>query len=163
MSAAQFMETLFGKLREFVRDEDELRKIWSAPDTRRKLLEGLAEKGFGKDQLSEMQRIIEAEQSDLFDVLAFVAYADTPLTREERAVQARLRISQEFGERQRAFLNFVLAHYVSEGVEELDESKLGPLLKLKYNNAISDAFADLGSPNIVRNAFVGFQRYLYQG
>ncbi|MES3041010.1 MAG: DEAD/DEAH box helicase family protein [Pseudomonadota bacterium] len=163
MSAAQFMETLFGKLPEFFQDEDELRKIWSAPDTRRKLLEGLAEKGFGKDQLSEMQKIIEAEQSDLFDVLAFVAYADTPLTREERAEQARLRISQEFGERQRAFLNFVLAHYVSEGVEELDESKLGPLLKLKYNNAISDAFADLGSPDIVRNAFVGFQRYLYQG
>lgn len=163
MSAVQFMETLFGKLPEFFQDEDELRKIWSAPDTRRKLLEGLAEKGFGKDQLSEMQKIIEAEQSDLFDVLAFVAYADTPLTREERAEQARLRISQEFGERQRAFLNFVLAHYVSEGVEELDESKLGPLLKLKYNNAISDAFADLGAPDIVRNAFVGFQRYLYQG
>ncbi len=82
------MEALFGKLPEFFRDEDELRALWSAPDTRRKLLEGLAEKGFGTDQLTEMQKIIDAEKSDLFDVLAHVAYALAPLTREERAAQA---------------------------------------------------------------------------
>ncbi len=162
MSAAQFMEALFGKLPEFFRDEDELRAIWSAPDTRRKLLDGLTEKGFGKDQLAEMQKIIDAEKSDLFDVLAFVAYADSPLTREERAARAKAAISAEFGDKQQAFLGFVLAHYVSAGVEELDEAKLGPLLKLKYNNAIADAFADLGTPETVRKAFVGFQRYLYQ-
>jgi type I restriction enzyme R subunit len=163
MSAAQFMEALFGKLPEFFRDEDELRAIWSAPDTRRKLLDGLAEKGFGKDQLAEMQKIIDAEKSDIFDVLAFVAYADTPLTREERAERAKLVIGKEFSDKQQAFLGFVLAHYVSAGVDELDEAKLGPLLKLKYNNAIADAFADLGTPDSVRKAFVGFQRYLYQG
>lgn len=162
MSAAQFMEALFGKLPEFFKDEDELRAIWSTPDTRRKLLDGLAEKGFGKDQLAEMQKIIEAEKSDLFDVLAFVAYADTPLTREERAERAKVVIGKEFGDKQRSFLTFVLAHYVSAGVDELDETKLGPLLKLKYNNAIADAFADLGTPDSVRKVFVGFQQYLYQ-
>ncbi len=162
MSAAQFMEALFGKLPEFFKDEDELRAIWSAPDTRRKLLDGLAEKGFGKDQLAEMQRIIDAENSDIFDVLAFVAYADTPLTREQRAERAKVVISKEFGDKQQAFLTFVLAHYVSAGVDELDEVKLGPLLKLKYNNAIADAFADLGAPESIRKAFVGFQQYLYQ-
>lgn len=163
MSAAQFMEALFGKLPEFFKDEDELRALWSAPDTRRKLLDGLAEKGFGKDQLAEMQRIIDAENSDIFDVLAFVAYADTPLTREQRAERAKVVISKEFGDKQQAFLTFVLAHYVSAGVDELDEVKLGPLLKLKYNNAIADAFADLGTPDSIRKAFVGFQQYLYQG
>ncbi|MBU0811883.1 MAG: DEAD/DEAH box helicase family protein [Gammaproteobacteria bacterium] len=162
MSAAQFMEALFGKLPEFFKDEDELRAIWSAPDTRRKLLDGLAEKGFGKDQLAEMQRIIDAENSDIFDVLAFVAYADAPLTREQRAERARIVISKEFGDKQQAFLTFVLAHYVSAGVDELDEVKLGPLLKLKYNNAIADAFTDLGAPESIRKAFVGFQQYLYQ-
>lgn len=75
MSARQFMEALFGKLPEFFKDEEELRALWSAPDTRKKLLDGLAEKGFGKDQLAEMQKIIDAEKSDLFDVLANVAYA----------------------------------------------------------------------------------------
>ena len=163
MSAAQFMEALFGKLPEFFRDEDELRALWSTPDTRRKLLNGLAEKGFGKDQLVEMQKIIDAENSDLFDVLAFVAYAEAPLTREQRAERAKVVIDTRFTDKQQAFLSFVLAHYVSAGVEELDEAKLGPLLKLKYNNAIADAFADLGTPDTVRSTFVGFQRYLYQG
>ncbi len=163
MSAAQFMAALFGKLPEFFNDEDQLRALWSVPDTRKKLLQGLAEKGFGREQLAEMQKIIAAENSDLFDVLAYVAYAEAPLTREERAARARAVIGGEFDSKQQVFLRFVLSHYVNIGVEELDEDKLGPLLKLKYHNAIADAFADLGSPDLVRKAFVGFQRYLYQG
>ncbi|RQM70377.1 DEAD/DEAH box helicase [Aeromonas jandaei] len=163
MSAAEFMDELFGKLPEFFKDEDELRALWSEPGTRKKLLDGLAEKGFGIDQLTEMQKVIEAEQSDLFDVLAYVAYADDPMTREERAAQAEAMLSQEFDSKQQAFLSFVLGHYVKEGVTELDDTKLGPLLKLKYNNALADAFAELGTPDAVRSAFVGFQKYLYQG
>ena len=163
MSAAEFMGELYGKLPEFFNDEDELRTLWSEPGTRKKLLDGLAEKGFGLEQLTEMQKLIEAEQSDLFDVLAFVAYADAPLTREQRAEQAEAMLAQEFDSKQHAFLSFVLGHYVKEGVTELDDTKLGPLLKLKYNNALADAFAELGSADVVRSAFVGFQKYLYQG
>ncbi len=163
MSAAEFMDELFGKLPEFFKDEDELRALWSEPGTRKKLLDGLAEKGFGIDQLTEMQKLIEAEDSDLFDVLAHVAYADDPMTREERATQAEAMLGQEFDSKQQAFLSFVLGHYVKEGVTELDDTKLGPLLKLKYNNALADAFAELGTPDAVRSAFVGFQKYLYQG
>ncbi len=162
MSAAQFVGALYGQLPEFFRDEDELRAIWSDPATRKKLLTGLSEKGFGHDQLAEIQKIIDAEQSDLFDVLAHIAYAEAPLTREDRAERARAVIGHEFNNRQQVFLSFVLAHYVSAGVEELDETKLGPLLKLKYNNALADAFADLGSPDVVRRAFVGFQKHLYR-
>ena len=161
MSAAQFMEALFGKLPEFFGDEDELRALWSTPDTRRKLLAGLAEKGFGADQLAEMQKLIDAEKSDLFDVLAHVAYALEPLTREERAARAKPLIGGHFTDRQRTFLDFVLSHYVSVGVEELDQSKLTPLLKLKYHDSIADAVADLGKPDEIGKVFSGFQQYLY--
>ncbi len=65
VSAAEFLTLLFGELPEFFRDEDDLRALWSLPDTRKKQFEGLAEKGFGKDQLGEMQKIIDAENSDL--------------------------------------------------------------------------------------------------
>ena len=74
MSAQQFMELLFGELPEFFKNESELRALWSVPDTRRRLLQWLAEKGFGGEQLAEMRKIIDAEKSDLFDVLAHVAY-----------------------------------------------------------------------------------------
>ncbi len=162
MSAQQFMEMLFGKLPEFFKDEDELRAIWSAPDTRVKLLQGLAERGFAREQLTEMQKIIGAEKSDLFDVLAYVAYAFEPLTREERATSAKVAISTRFNGKQQAFLDFVLSQYVRVGVEELDQEKLSPLLKLKYNNAIADAVADLGRPEEIGTVFAGFQKYLYQ-
>jgi len=162
MSAQQFMEMLFGKLPEFFKDEAELRAIWSAPDTRKKLLQGLSEKGFGREQLAEMQKIIDAEKSDLFDVLAHVAYALPPLTREERAARAKVVISTHFKPKQQVFLDFVLSHYVHVGVDELDQEKLTPLLRLKYQNSISDAVADLGQPIEIGRVFSGFQKYLYQ-
>jgi type I restriction enzyme R subunit len=77
------------------------------PDTRAKLLEGLAEKGFGREQMAEMQKIIDAENSDLFDVLAHVAYALPPLTRLDRAAHAQVEIGTRFNDKQRAFLEFV--------------------------------------------------------
>jgi len=161
MSARQFMEELFGKLPEFFADEAELRALWSEPETRKRLLQGLAEKGFGGDQLTEMQKIIEAEKSDLFDVLAYVAWALPPVTREERAEQAKVVISTHFNSKQRVFLDFVLSHYVSVGVQELDQDKLGPLLKLKYHDSIADAVADLGAADEIGRVFAGFQKWLY--
>ena len=161
MSAQQFMELLYGKLPEFFKDETELRAIWSLPDTRKKLLQGLAEKGFGPEQLAEMQKIIDAQRSDLFDVLAHVAYAMPTLTREERASHAQKLIRVHFGDRQRQFIDFVLSHYVAEGVEELDTEKLSPLLRLKYHDSIADALKDLGNPEEINRAFIGFQKFLY--
>ena len=165
MSAAQFLESLFGALPEFFKDEDELRRLWSAPDTRKALLAGLADKGFGRQPLAEIQKIIEAENSDLFDVLAYVAFAADPLTRADRAAVAKAATAAErtdkLNDKQLAFVNFVLAQYVKQGVDELDAEKLSPLLKLKYNNAIADALAELGKPDQVRRVFVGFQRFLY--
>lgn len=161
MSAQQFMELLFGQLPDFFKDEEELRRIWSAPDTRKRLLQGLAEKGFGHEQLAEMQHIIDAEKSDIFDVLAHVAYARQPQTREVRAANAKVYINTRFNAKQQVFLDFVLDHYVSEGVGELDQDKLTPLLRLKYQDSITDAVADLGDPAEIGKVFTGFQQYLY--
>ena len=162
MSAQQFMEMLFGKLPEFFQSEAELRALWSAPDTRAKLLHGLAEKGFGRQQLTEMQKIIDAAKCDLFDVLAHVAYALPPLTRNDRATKAKVEISTHFNSKQQAFLDFVLSHYVSVGVEELEQEKLTPLLRLKYRDSIADAVADLGRPDEIGKVFSGFQKHLYE-
>ena len=153
---------LFGKLPGFFKNEAELRALWSVPETRKKLLQGLADKGFGGEQLLEMQKIIDAENSDLFDVLAHVAYALAPLTREERAIRAKAIIDTQFNTKQQAFLDFVLSHYVRVGVQELDQEKLTPLLRLRYQNSIADAIADLGEAEEIGRVFSGFQKYLYQ-
>ena len=85
-----------------------------------------------------------------------------PLTREERAAQAHAIFSTQFNSKQQIFLDFVLSHYVSAGVEELDQAKLTPLLRLKYHDSIADAVADLGRPDEIGKVFSGFQKYLYQ-
>ena len=162
MSSTEFIELLYGQLPEFAKDEKELREIWSAPDTRSKLLQSLAEKGFGGEQLAEIQSIISAENSDLFDVLTYVAYAIGPIPREERAQQARLYVNSRFTTKQQLFIDFVLQHYVTMGVQELAQEKLAPLLRLRYQNSIADALEDLGGPQEVGQIFSGFQRYLYE-
>ncbi|MEO6118974.1 MAG: DEAD/DEAH box helicase family protein [Methylotenera sp.] len=161
MSAAQFLESLFGVLPEFFRDEESLRGIWSNPETRKKLLEGLGEKGFGKEVLAEMQRIIDAENSDLFDVLGHVAFALQPLTRTNRAHSAKDKIHQNFADKQSSFIDFVLGQYVKQGVDELNQEKLKDLIGLKYQS-IHDATSELGNASEIRQLFVGFQKYLYQ-
>ena len=162
MSSQQFLELLYGKLPEFVRDEAELRALWSSPATRSKLLQGLADKGFGAAQLAEMQSLIDAENSDLFDVLAHVAYALQPIPREARAGHARLYIHSKCTSKQQLFLDFVLQHYVTMGVQELAQDKLTPLLRLRYQNSIADAVADLGKPEAISQLFSSFQKYLYE-
>ena len=62
MSAAEFVQKLFGDLPALFKDEDELRTLWSNPETRRALLESLNEKGYGREQLREIQRIIDTEK-----------------------------------------------------------------------------------------------------
>jgi len=53
--------------------------------------------------------IIHAEKSDLFDVLAYVAHALPPLTRQERAARAKLAIDGTIQQQAAGFLEFVLA------------------------------------------------------
>ena len=160
VSAADFIARLFGELPALFRDEDQLRALWSQPDTRRALLGSLAEKGFGGEQLAETQRMIDAENSDLYDVLAYIAFALSPITRRERAETRRASIVSRYDAKLQAFLDFVLSQYVKEGVGELDQAKLPHLLALQYR-AVSDAAAQLGGAAAIRDAFVGFQAHLY--
>ena len=108
-----------------------------------------------------MQKIVSAENSDIFDVLAFVAFASAPVTREARASHADKEVQPTLSEKQRAFIAFVLDHYVKQGVDQLDIEKLAPLLRLKYGS-IEDATANLGAPGDIRKLFIEFQRYLYE-
>jgi type I restriction enzyme R subunit len=161
MSAAQFVQSLFGVLPELFQNEDELRRMWSAPETRKRLLDGLEERGFSRDQLNSIRSVIDAEASDLFDVLAYVAYVRPPETREERVALRRSAILDGLSEAQREFLDFVLSQYVSEGEDELDPEKLPSLLNVKYGSA-SDALQRLGvGVREVQEAFRGFQGKLY--
>ncbi|MHC1789518.1 type I restriction-modification enzyme R subunit C-terminal domain-containing protein [Solidesulfovibrio sp.] len=160
LSAAQFIESLYGQLPELFKDEDELRAIWSKPDTRKRLLQGLEEKGFGGEQLAEVSKMIDAEDSDLFDVLAYIAFTLVPRSRADRVESRKDHIFSKYSSKEQQFLAFVLDHYVALGVSELDQEKLPGFIELKYHS-MSDAVAELGSVGGIREVFVGFQEQLY--
>lgn len=160
MNATEFVERLFGEIPELFTDENELRTIWSRPDTRKALLEGLAEKGYGEDQLTEISRLIDAEKSDLYDVLAYIAYAFPPMSRRERVLAHKSLIFSQYLGKQQEFIDFVLDQYIKAGVGELDRTKLPQLLELKYHT-VRDAVEELGSVANISAVFIGFQQYLY--
>jgi type I restriction enzyme R subunit len=95
-------------------------------------------------------------------VLAYISFAAPKKTREKRATGARKQVAMQFSDRTRDFIDFVLDHYVTEGVEELDPLKLPELLQLKYGG-VNDALKEIGvSADIVRDAFFDFQKFLYE-
>ncbi len=159
ISALEFIEQLFDDLPAFFHNEDELRKIWSLPSTRRKLLTDLSEKGYTDSQLKDLQHLIHGEDSDLFDVLSYVAYHKDLVPRVTRADKAKIYL-HDYSKNQQDFLNFVLEQYVEQGVSELDDAKLPDLLELKYQ-AIADAKRELGDIKSIRETFVKFQEHLY--
>jgi type I restriction enzyme R subunit len=161
ISAAQFVQNLFGKLPELFRDEDDLRRIWGQPDTRAALVAGLAERGFDGEALASVRQMIDAEDCDLFDVLNYIAHTKAPIKRAERAATHRTSILSRYDAKQQAFLDFVLSQYVAEGEDELGTDKLPDLLDLKYGSP-SDAVRELGSVSDIRTTFTGFQKGLYE-
>jgi type I restriction enzyme, R subunit len=144
ISAEEFLNNLFGELPKLFKDEEELRKLWSNPITRRILLENLDAAGFPKDDLLTLQKLVDMEKSDLYDVLEYVFNGDyIAMTREARAKAAEATIFALLNDKQKEFISFVLSKYIETGVDELDQEKLPILLTNKYQS-LEDAKEILG-------------------
>ena len=159
ISAEQFVKLLFNDLPQIFKSEDELRAIWSRPDTRKQLLIRLNEHGYSEAQLEDLRTLIKAIDSDIFDVLAFVAFNTEPVSRDYRATKAKEQFAYE--NKQLTFINFILDQYVNLGFKELDNEKLPKLITLKYQS-LNKAKEELGDVKDIRNLFIDFQQYLYK-
>lgn len=159
ISSTQFVENLFGDFPSFFKNENELRKIWSLPETRKRLLEELSEKGYTSQQLEDLKNLVHGKDSDLFDVLSYIAFHSKIVKRLERASYANLHLGS-YNQKQQDFINFVLDQYIRDGVSELDDSKLPELLELKYR-ALANAKRELGDIPEIRETFISFQEKLY--
>ncbi|GGD99070.1 EcoAI/FtnUII family type I restriction enzme subunit R [Planktosalinus lacus] len=162
ITSHEFMKNLFGELPKFFKDEEELRKLWSNPITRKTLLEKLEDAGFPKSDLLTLQKLVDMEKSDLFDVLEYVFNGDyVALTRETRAKTAEATIFTLLNDKQKEFISFVLSKYIETGVDELDQEKLPILLTNKYQS-LEDAKAILGDVANISSLFIEFQEHLYK-
>jgi type I restriction enzyme R subunit len=163
ISAEDFLKRLFDtlKLPEILESEENLRKLWANPMTRIDLLQKLEGEGVHKDDLLKLQELINAEDSDLFDVLEYIAYTKPPVSRAARVQTNEDNIYNILNESQREFVSFVLRNYVEVGVDELDVAKLSTVLEAKYGS-INAAQKELGSIEAIRATFIDFQEHLYR-
>ncbi len=162
VTAEEFIRKLFNTitLPSILKSEEELRKLWSSPITRNTLLKKLEDNGFTKPDLKSIQTLIEAENSDLFDVLEYIAYQKKPIPRATRVSKAENKIYNSLNDKQKEFIDFVLSKYVEGGVEELDINRLSDLIILKYK-ALLDGEKNLGNSEGIKNMFIDFQKHLY--
>jgi type I restriction enzyme R subunit len=128
--------------------------------TRKALLARLSDAGYGKEELFTLQKLIDAEKSDLFDVLEYVSFAIRPITREVRVASSQSGIFALLDNKQKEFLEYVLSKYIESGVEDLDQEKLPLLLQNKYQS-LGDAIDILGDVTKFSSLFIEFQKYLY--
>jgi type I restriction enzyme R subunit len=164
MSLTEFIQSLCNTLEmpDLFKNEDELRTIWAVPSTRAQLLKQLEDAGFPTTELLSIQELIDAQNSDLFDVLEFVKYALKPVSRIARATVSRSIMEAGIESKQLEFVDFLVSQYVESGVGELEESKLETLLEIKYAD-VFNAVKVLGDGEVskVRNLFLTFQKNLY--
>ncbi len=161
IGAKEFLDRMFGDLKHMISGEDELRAKWSDPDLRAHLLTALEERGYDSDRLEEMQMLIDAKDSDVFDVLAYVRFSLDPKTRHERADAARDEGLSGYEAEMREFLRDVLRAYEREGPAELSYDKLSRFLQVRYGST-ADAKRKLGELNGIRGAFKELQGFLYR-
>ena len=121
----------------------------------------LVEAGYNIEALKTLRDLVADPKSDLFDVLEYISFEVSPITRAERVRAAEPEIYENLSPEQREFVEFVLSRYIETGVEVLDREILPELLKLKYE-AIEDAMAILGSGDVIAKTFIEFQKYLYE-
>lgn len=160
----EFLEFLVGILDKFFHDEEQLRDIWSDPVKREELLEKLRSMQIDEVQLEELKSIFEAEESDIYDVLAHLSFNLDIKTRSDRAfaVHYRKYIEKYHNDKVKAFLEFILERYEKDGVKEMGSDKLSSLIKLSGidRGVLKDAFVSDGTS--AREGYFGLQREIYK-
>jgi len=160
ISAAQFLERLFGDLKGLVADEDQLRAMWRDPDNREKFLQQLSDRGYDTDRLNDIRGLVDAAESDLFDVLSYILFTSPPKTRHERAEFVRKGDAAQADGDMKALLLAILASYEIRGESELSTKKLATFLTARYGS-VNEGKAKLGGLPAIKGAFLAMQERLY--
>ncbi len=160
ISAQEFLERLFGDLTGIVTDEDQLRAVWSDPDTRDHFVSQLSDRGYDQERLNDIRRLVDAPDSDLFDVLNYALFTRPPKTRHERADSVRTDgIVVTVGDMKELLLA-ILNAYEAQGENELSNGNLGNFLSARYGS-VGEGKAKLGGLSAVKQAFIKMQKALY--
>ncbi len=164
LKTEDYLKLLIGVLGKFYNDEDGLRTIWSNPKNRKELLQKLREMHIDESQLEDLKVIFEAEESDIYDVLAHLSFNLNIKTRAERVlhVEDSEFVEKFHNEKAKAFIEFILERYKKDGVKELDEDKLGKLVDLSGLGTVREVAGNFGGIPQMRDEYFELQREIYR-
>jgi type I restriction enzyme R subunit len=158
----KYLELLVGILGSFYNDEEGLRQIWSNPQNRKELLNKLKQMNIDESQLNDLKQIFEAQESDIYDVLAHLSFNLDIKSRADRVLSVSNSefVEKYHNEKAKEFIEFILERYRKDGVKELDEDKLSDLVKLSgiERNELKKSF---GRYNL-RDEYFELQREIYR-
>ena len=165
LNAEEFLKQLVGSLPSLYKDVEQLRTIWKNPSERALLFTELENAGFGANNLKDLKSMMNAEDSDIFDVLAYLSFNTPMKTRKERVsrVNGNEQVFAVYSDYKAIdFLKFVLLRYEADGVEELGEDKIGDLIKLSELGSIQDAKNVFGGLSQLKQAYYQLQENIYK-
>jgi len=162
LKTEEYLKFLIGVLGEFYDNEEKLREVWSNPSNRKEMLNKLSDMGIDESQLNDLKLIFEAEDSDIYDVLAHLSFNLDIKSRDERvlSVYDSHFVEKYHTDKAKEFIEFILDRYKKDGVKELDEKNLSTLVKLSGND-LKDLKQSFGGYNI-RDEYFGLQREIYK-
>ena len=159
-----YLALLVGILGKYYDDEKALREIWSSPTHRKDLLGKLQDMNIDDSQLNDLKQIFDAEDSDIYDVLAHLSFNQNIKSRSERvlSVEHSSFIQKYHNEKAKQFIEFILERYKKDGVKELEEDKLSDLAKLSGIGSVKEVALNFGGIAQMRDEYFQLQREIYR-
>jgi type I restriction enzyme, R subunit len=164
LTATQYLEQLIGKLPTLYQSEAQLRSLRSDPETREKLLTMLDNIGIDKEQFQTLQIMFQAQDSDIYDILAHLSFSSEIKSRDERVQRVKVHDQlQSLADNldARRFLDFVLWYYAQHGSVELVRSKIGSIIELYGKGNIHDMMKVFGGWEQLMGAWKKLQEELF--
>lgn len=161
LSSEEFLQKIAGNLPKLYKDEAQLRLLWSDPDTREQLLHQLANIGLDKEQFADLQKMFEAEDSDIFDILAHLSFDTDIKYRKERSQYGEKIISEYKSLKAKEFLEFLLSLYVKNGILDFRRDGLSSKIQLFNQWQAKEIAAEFGGMRELVKAYYEMQKSLY--
>ncbi len=161
LNSEDFLKKIVWELPAFYKDENQLRELWSKPETRDELLQKLSKIWLDREQLEDLKNMFEAEWSDIFDILAHLSFDSDIKYRSERSIYAEDVVWKYSSLKAKEFLEFLLDLYVKNWILDFRRDGLSSKISLFNKWQAREIVEEFWWVNELKNAYYELQESLY--
>lgn len=162
LSSEDFLKKILGELPKLYQNEHDLRLAWVNPETREKFLKNLEYIWLDAEQIENLKKIFEAENSDIFDILAYISYGNEIKNRTERSKIAKSILEKYKSPKAKDFLQFLLELYEREWIMNFKKDGLSSKIELFNRWLAREIAAEFGWVQELKQAYYDLQKGIYE-